>query len=113
MIKGMHGMMYTTDADATRAFFRDVLGWKGTDTGDGWLILDAPEADLGFHPSDAPGYHLSFYTDDIHATVREMEAKGVAFTKAVEDHGYGLVACFTAPGGLEIELYQPHYTKTP
>jgi catechol 2,3-dioxygenase-like lactoylglutathione lyase family enzyme len=110
MIKGMHGMMYTTDAEATRAFFRDVLGFKGTDVGDGWLIFDMPEADLGFHPGDAAGFDVSFYTDDIEATVRELTARGVAFTPVV-DQGFGLVTHFQAPGGLEIQLYQPRYEK--
>jgi predicted enzyme related to lactoylglutathione lyase len=109
MIKGMHGMMYTTDAVATRAFFKDILGWKSTDAGEGWLIFDAPEADLGFHPGDAPGFHVSFYTDDIETTKKELEAKGVSFTRPVEDQGFGLVTFFSAPGGLEIQLYQPRY----
>ena len=111
MIKGMHGMMYTTDAEATRAFFRDVMGFKGVDTGDGWLIFEMPEADLGFHPGDAPAFDISFYTDDIEATVAELESKGVQFRDAVADQGYGLVTHFLAPGGLEIQLFQPHYTK--
>src|SRR5918999_3685720 len=106
MIKGMHGMMYTTDPEATRAFFRDVIGFKGVDVGEGWLIFDMPEADLGFHPGDAPGFHVSFYCDDIEATVRDLKAKGVEFTEPVKDQGFGLVTHFSAPGGLNIELYQ-------
>jgi catechol 2,3-dioxygenase-like lactoylglutathione lyase family enzyme len=108
MIRGMHGMMFSTDAPATRAFFRDVLGFQGVDVdGDGWLIFNMPEADLGFHPDSSPGYHVSFYTDNIHQTVEELTAKGVQFTKPVEDQGFGLVTAFAAPGGLEIQLYQP------
>jgi catechol 2,3-dioxygenase-like lactoylglutathione lyase family enzyme len=100
MIKGMHGMMYTTDAEATRAFFRDVIGFKGIDVGDGWVIFDMPEADLGFHPGDAPGFHVSFYTDDIASTMKELEAKGVRFKGPAENRGFGLVTHFEAPGGL-------------
>ncbi len=111
MIKGMHGLMYTTDAPATRAFFRDVLGFKGVDVGEGWLIFQMPEADLGFHPGDAPGYHVSFYCDDIEGTVKDLEAKGVRFRRPVEDQGFGLVTFFEAPGGLEVQLYQPHYAR--
>jgi hypothetical protein len=33
----------------------------------------------------------------------------VEFTRTVEDHGYGLVTYFRMPGGLEVQLYQPHY----
>jgi catechol 2,3-dioxygenase-like lactoylglutathione lyase family enzyme len=109
MIKGMHGMLYSTDAEATRVFFRDILGFPATDVGGGRLIFPMPEADLGMHPGDAPGFHVSFYTDDIEETVQNLQMRGVQFTKPVEDQGYGLVTCFEAPGGLEIELYQPHY----
>jgi catechol 2,3-dioxygenase-like lactoylglutathione lyase family enzyme len=110
VIKGMQGMMYTTDAEATRAFFRDVLGFPGVDVGDGWLIFNMPEADLGFHPGDAPGFHVSFYCDDIEATVRDLSARGVEFPGSVVDQGFGLVTAFKVPGGLEVQLYQPHYS---
>jgi hypothetical protein len=43
--------------------------------------------------------------------VGELTSKGVVFTSAVEDQGYGLVTHFEAPGGLQIQLFQPHYGK--
>jgi len=109
MIKGMHGMLFSTDADATRLFFRDVLGFPARDVGEGWLIFQMPDADLGVHPGDGPGYHVSFYCDDIEATVRELEGKGAHFTKPIEDQGFGKVAYLEAPGGLEVQIYQPYY----
>jgi catechol 2,3-dioxygenase-like lactoylglutathione lyase family enzyme len=116
MIRGMHAMFYSSEAPALRAFFRDKLGLSGTDVGDGWLIYDAPEADLGVHPTegnDPPSgtADVSFYCDDIEQTVRELRAKGVEFTQGVEDHGYGLVTYFRVPGGFKVQLYQPRYTK--
>jgi len=51
MIRGMHAMFYSSDAAALRAFIKDKLGLPATDVGDGWLIFDAPEADLGIHPT--------------------------------------------------------------
>ena len=115
MIKGMHAMFYTSEAQALRAFIRDRLGWKGTDVGDGWLIFDAPEADLGVHPTDGQPpsgtAELSFYCDDIEQTVAELKGEGVEFTQAVEDHGYGLVTHFKVPGGFTVQLYQPRYAK--
>ena len=45
MIRGMHAMFYSSQADALRAFVRDKLGLAGTDVGGGWLIFDALEAD--------------------------------------------------------------------
>ena len=116
MIRGMHALFYSTQAEDLRAFLRDKLGLAGTDVGGGWLIFDAPEADLGVHPTDgkspASGTgDISFYCDDIANTVSELRARGVEFTQEVEDHGYGLVTFFKAPGDFKVQLYQPKYTK--
>jgi catechol 2,3-dioxygenase-like lactoylglutathione lyase family enzyme len=117
MIRGMHGMFYSSQADAMRAFLRDKLGLQGNDIGGGWLIFDPPEADLGVHPTEAGGgppsgtAEISFYCDDIHRTVAELRARGVQFTREVEDHGYGLVTFFKVPGEFEVQLYQPKYEK--
>jgi predicted enzyme related to lactoylglutathione lyase len=116
MIRGMHAMFYSSEASELRAFLRDKLGFNGTDVGGGWLIFQAPEADLGVHPTDndqppSGTAEVSFYCDDIHATVRELGAKGVEFTQAVEDHGYGFVTYFNVPGGFRVQLYQPRYAK--
>lgn len=116
MIKGMHAMFYSSHAQELRAFLRDKLGLKGTDVGEGWLIFDAPEADLGVHPVEAGGApsgtaDISFYCDDIEATVGELRGRGVEFTQPVEDHGYGLVTFFNVPGGFKVQLYQPRYSK--
>ena len=42
MINGMHAIMYSKNADAIRAFFRDVVGLPSVDAGRGWLIFAAP-----------------------------------------------------------------------
>jgi hypothetical protein len=117
MIKGVHTMFYSSQAEEMRAFVRDKLGFSYTDVGGGWLIFDLPEADMGVHPSgsatgDAPGTHsISFYCDDIHGTVSELKSRGVEFTQEIRDAGYGLVTTFLMPGGVSVELYQPHYAK--
>jgi catechol 2,3-dioxygenase-like lactoylglutathione lyase family enzyme len=116
MIRGLHAMFYSSQADELRVFFRDKLGFEATDVGGGWLIFDAPEADLGVHPSDGASVasgtaDISFYCDDVAATVQELRARGVEFTKEIEDHGYGLVTFFNVPGGFEVQLYQPKYAK--
>jgi len=112
MIRGMHAMFYTPHAEETRAFIRDKLGFSFADVGDGWLIFDAPEADLGVHPSEGSYAHaVSFYCDDIEKTVEELKERGVEFTKPIEDHGYGLVTYLKFPGDSEIQLYQPKYAK--
>ena len=116
MIRGMHGMFYCSEAEALRAFLRDKLGLKGTDVGGGWLIFDAPEADLGVHPNEhgepkSGAAEISFYCDDIAQTVAELRSRGVEFTQDVADHGYGLVTYFKVPGDFKVQLYQPRYAK--
>ena len=117
MIRGVHTMFYSSDATALRAFLRDKLGFPSTDVGDGWLIFDLPEAEMGCHPADdrdgaRPGTHdISFYCDDIKRTVAELKSRGVEFTADIADQGYGLVTHFKMPGDVEVQLYQPRYAK--
>lgn len=116
MIKGVHAMFYTSDAQATRAFIRDKLGFAATDVGGGWLIFDLPEAEMGCHPTDGTGpppntHEISFYCDDIRQTVAQLRSRGVEFVDDVVDAGYGLVTHFKMPGGVEVQLYQPHDSK--
>jgi catechol 2,3-dioxygenase-like lactoylglutathione lyase family enzyme len=114
-IRGIHGLLYSSDPEATRAFFRDQVKLPGSDIGQGWWIFDFAEGDLGVHPVTEPGeagaHDVSFYCDDIHATAAGMKARGVTFTADVADHGYGLVTYFEAPGGIKVQLYEPRYQK--
>lgn len=119
MIRGVHTMFYSSDPEGLRAFLRDKLGFAGHDVGEGWLIFDLPEADMGVHPSDDTGEHgapagthsLSFYCDDLEATVAELRTKGVIFDGDVIDAGFGLVTYFLLPGAGRAQLYQPRYEK--
>ena len=119
MIRGVHTMFYSSEPEALRAFLRDVLGLPCTDVGGGWLIFDLPEAEMGCHPTEKEGggsvpsgtHDISFYCDDIHRTVAQLKARGVEFTEPIADHGYGLVTHFKVPGGFQVQLYQPRYTK--
>jgi catechol 2,3-dioxygenase-like lactoylglutathione lyase family enzyme len=117
MIKGVHTMFYSSEPEKLRAFIRDKLGFKATDVGEGWLIFDLPEADMGCHPAEpkegsrSGTPHISFYCDDIKKTVAELQARGVEFTGGVANMGYGLVTHFKMPGDFEVQLYQPLYSK--
>jgi len=105
MIRGLHGLLYSSDVERSRAFVRDKLKLPHTDVGGGWLIFDLPEGDLGFHPvedaADAGSHDVSFYCDDIKGTVADLRARGVEFTGEPQDHGYGWVTYFTIPGGIK------------
>ena len=112
MITGVHALIFNKDADAVRAFVRDVLGFSSVDAGHGWLIFALPPAELGIHPTEAdqPGFHeLYLMCDDIEQTVAELTAKGVEFAGPVEDQGFGLSTRLKIPGGAELALYQPRH----
>jgi predicted enzyme related to lactoylglutathione lyase len=110
MINGVHGLIFTTDADGTRAFFRDTLGWPSVDAGGGWLIFAMPPAELGIHPAEEMAHHeLYLMCDDIEATVSALRERGVEFTGPVTDERFGLVTRFRLPGGSEMALYQPRH----
>jgi hypothetical protein len=117
MITGVHTMFYSSEPEALRAFLRDKLRFPFTDVGEGWLIFDLPEADMGCHPAEpakgAPsGTHdVSFYCDDIGKTVADLKSRGVEFTEPVSDQGFGLVTRFKMPGDVNVLLYQPRYSK--
>lgn len=117
MIGGVHTMFYTSQPAELRKFIRDKLQLPATDVGEGWLIFDLPDAEMGVHPSDArpsaaPGMHnISFYCDDIEKTVKELKSRDVEFTEGITDQGYGLVTHFKMPGGVTVDLYQPKYSR--
>jgi hypothetical protein len=72
MIRGVHAMFYSSQADELRAFLRDKFDFPSSDVGGGWLIFDVAEAEVGVHPADEAQAHsragmhsISFYCDDI------------------------------------------------
>jgi catechol 2,3-dioxygenase-like lactoylglutathione lyase family enzyme len=110
VIVGVHAIVFTPDAEADRAFLRDVLGLPSVDSGGGWLIFGLPPAEIAAHPDDGPPrYELYLMCDDVEATVAELEAKGVAFTTGVSDEGWGLLSSFRLPGGAAVGLYEPRH----
>lgn len=119
MITGVHTMFYSSKPEELRAFFRDKLGFPFTDVGEGWLIFDMPDAELGCHPADgdneAPSgmTHISFYCDDIEKTVSDLKRRGVVFRGKIIDAGYGFITFFKVPGDFEVQLYQPKYSRKP
>ena len=113
MIAATHALIYAEDAEAARAFFRDVLRWENVDAEDGWLIFALPPGELGVHPADAQrpsGTHALFLMcHDIEQTVVDLEAKGVEFTMPITDAGFGLITHMKVPGSGEIGLYEPKH----
>jgi catechol 2,3-dioxygenase-like lactoylglutathione lyase family enzyme len=110
MITGMHAIVFSPDAVKLRAFFAGTLGMPSVDAGGGWLIFALPPAELAVHPADGDGRHeLYLMCDDIHATLAELQAKGVEIAREVSDQGWGLLAAIRLPDGEEFSIYQPRH----
>jgi catechol 2,3-dioxygenase-like lactoylglutathione lyase family enzyme len=112
MITGVHAIIYGTDAEATRAFFRDVLELPYVDAHDGWLIFALPPAELAAHPADGDGMHeLYLMCDDIESTVADLEGKGVEFTQPISDKDFGRMTALKLPGAGELFVYEPNHAS--
>lgn len=110
MIIGVHAMLYSRDATATRAFIRDALGLRSVDAGEGWLIFALPPAELGIHPSDdETGPELYLMCDAIETTIARLEEKGARRTQPTQDAGWGLVSTIEIPGGISLGIYEPRH----
>jgi predicted enzyme related to lactoylglutathione lyase len=110
MITGVHALIYSKDAEALRAFFKNVLGFPSVDAGHGWLIFGLPAAELAAHPAENGGEHeLYLMCDDIHATVNELSQKGAEFAGPITEQGFGSVASIKLPGGGKLGIYQPRH----
>ena len=110
MITGMHAIVFSSEADQVRAFFKDTLGLPSVNAGGGWLIFALPPAELAVHPADGETRHeLYLMCDDIHATLADLRDKGIEVAQDVTDQGWGLLAAIRLPDGSQFPIYQPRH----
>ena len=111
MINGVHVVVYSTNAEADRAFFRDILGFVSVDAGYGWLIFGLPPAESAFHPAEKNDRHeLYLMCDDLGGEIATLRAKGVECAEVVEA-SWGSITKIRLPGGGEIGLYEPKHPR--
>jgi hypothetical protein len=109
MINGAHVVICSTESEADRAFFRDVLKFPSVDAGGGWLIFAMPPLEAAFHPATENDQHqLYLMCDDIQATLKDLKAKKVPVSDVTEV-AWGKLASFTLPGGGKISVYEPKH----
>ena len=109
MIFGAHVIVYSKDATADRAFFRDILGLGSVDAGHGWLIFSLPPAEAAIHPDEENERHeLYLMCDDLKAEMSALGKKGVACSD-VQEARWGSITRIRLPGGGHIGLYQPKH----
>ena len=117
-IFGAHFLIYSTNADADRAFLRDVLELSSVDVGRGWMIFALPPAEIAVHPGDATvppnsedavtGAAVYLMCDNLESTMNALRGKRVNFTRVVEAP-WGTVTTFALPSGANVGLYQPKH----
>ncbi len=113
MITGAHAIISSTDAEADRAFLRDVLGLPHVDAGDGWLIFRLPPAELAVHPADENDRHeLYLMTDDVDGFVAVLRRRRIAVT-AISEQRWGRLTQVTLPGGGKLGVYEPRHASPP
>lgn len=111
MISGAHVVINSTDSEADRAFFRDVLGLAHVDAGHGWLIFALPKSEAAFHPAEKNGGHaLYLMCDDLKAEMASLAKKGVT-CGAVQEARWGSITAIRLPGGGDLHLYQPKHPR--
>jgi catechol 2,3-dioxygenase-like lactoylglutathione lyase family enzyme len=109
MIFGAHVVVYSKDAEADRAFLRDVLRFPSVDAGHGWLIFALPPAEVAVHPAGENNRaELYLMCDDLNAEMAALGSKGVRCSE-VQEERWGSIAKIPLPGGGHLGLYQPKH----
>ncbi|MER7948027.1 extradiol dioxygenase [Streptomyces sp. NPDC096079] len=110
MFSGAHVILYSRDAEADRAFLRDVVGFEHVDAGGGWLIFRLPPAEIAVHPTEGePKHEVYLMCDDLAQTLTSLDKKGADISRAITEERWGLLAAVRLPSGTELALYEPRH----
>ncbi|CAM5559151.1 extradiol dioxygenase [Streptomyces tanashiensis] len=116
MFSGAHVILYSRDAEADRAFLRDVVGFEHVDAGGAGSIFKLPPAEIAVHPTtDEPKHEVYLMCDNLTETLTTLDKRGVAISRAITDERWGLLAAVRLPSGTELALYDrvtPRHTAS-
>ena len=111
MINGAHVVVYSKDAEADKAFIKNVLKFPYIDAHQGWLIFKLPPSEMAVHPSDENDRHDFFLmTDDLETEIAALKIAGVACEEASQQ-SWGRLTRIKLPGGGTLGLYQPRHAR--
>ncbi len=111
MITGAHSILYSSDTEADKDFFKNILKFPYVDVGRGWLIFGLPPSEIAIHPSNENVSH-EFYLlcDDINLFIEEMTKHNV-ICSAPENQRWGILTYLTLPGGSKVGVYEPKHAR--
>lgn len=114
-ITGLGGIFYAVkDPDATRAWYRDVLGLDGEygpmlrwseETGEQPYSLLGQFSSTDYFKPSGKDFMINLRVDDLDAFVDVLKDKGIEILGA-DDEGYGKFAWIMDPDGVKLELWQ-------
>ena len=99
------------DAERSRAFYVDMLGLRPDDrarfecwAGDTCFAIWEPKR-FGMEFAPQKNAHPALHVDDVAATRKELESKGISFVGDIFDTGVCHMAFFTDPDGNDLMLH--------
>lgn len=111
MINGAHIVVYSKDAEADKAFIKDILKFPYIDAHQGWLIFKLPPSEMAVHPSDENGRSEFFLmTDDLDAEISMLKKAGAACEEPSQQ-SWGRLTHVQLPGGGMLGFYQPRHAR--
>ena len=111
MIDGAHIIIYSKDAEADKAFIKDVLKFKYVDVHNGWLIFKLPLSEVAIHPSDENDMHeLYLTTNDLDLEIAALKNAGFVCEEPSQQ-SWGRLTRIQLPGGGRLGLYQPRHAR--
>lgn len=111
MINGAHAIVYSTNAEADRAFLREILELTCVDVGGGWLIFGLPPSEVAVHPGERNDVHeLFLMCDDIEGFVATMKEHSIECSPR-QNHRWGILTHLRLPGGGKLGVYEPHHDR--
>ena len=103
---GDHSINFSTNPEADRAFFKNLLRLDHVDVCGGWLIVSLPPSGVAFHPSDENDHHeLYLMVDDVRPFIAKMNRHAVACS-AVQTEPWGHLTHVALPGGARVRVYE-------
>jgi lactoylglutathione lyase len=111
-------MLMVSDLQRSVAFYRDVFELEVEYESAGWSQLSAGTISIGLHPpfeGGGPkpgGAKLTFYVDDLQATVDTLRERGAVIAEEPRQEEFGgRLAVVEDPDGYRIQLLQHEHSQ--